>query len=406
MAKITISEVQNVPTHYGKKTRALVTLDHFSSDDFDLYNQKAYFYCKDFDEIKSNHIESSGSLTQFAPHTYLFRAKEIKNLPSTFSLMKKRGELKKRLYQKLHHKMQSHFSADLIYALLSGEVVNMQLRMLFNRLGLGHLLAISGFHFSIVTGFLALFFVRSNRRLALITLISFATLYFLFVGGFASIKRAYLMLLVVLVGHFFSLRSSSINTLGSCLLILLIIDPILTLSLGFQLSFLATASILLYYSTVNNWLKKLLPSRSPREAKELSYISLSGYLFVSLFRKALAINLSVYILCLPYLLYLFHSFPFLSLYYNLFMPLLIASILIGGGLALLIDPFFPILSQYSDYILSLLVHFPRYLDFSITIYSMSKELLFVLLVPLVVLGFYICQKQRDKALNSSQIIHN
>ena len=158
-------------------------------------------------------------------------------------------------------------------------MVSLNLRMLFSRLGMSHLIAISGFHFSILIGALTLMLRRVNRRIVLLLLVVVASLYFALVGGFASIKRAYLMLLVLLAGEFFKLESQPINTLGACLLCMVIWEPVIVLNLGFQLSFLATFSILLFHEPIDQLFCSVIEKRGVEEVKELNLVSQAGYVF-------------------------------------------------------------------------------------------------------------------------------
>ena len=164
MASLTIHEVQKIPTHYGYKKRALVTINHFKSEDHSIQKVPAYFYYKGLPQITSNQLLAQGSLIQWSPHSYLFRAKKVSELPTTSSWWMTRGKVKKKLSSYLHRHMKHRQSAQFVYSLISGEVNNIKFRMLFTRLGLGHLLAISGFHFSIVMGLVALIFSKFSRK--------------------------------------------------------------------------------------------------------------------------------------------------------------------------------------------------------------------------------------------------
>ena len=381
MAKVRVHEIQHVPTHYGKKERAQVTIEHFQSDGVELFNQKAFLYGK---KIKSDHLLVEGRLTQWSPHNYILRATKV--VEQSGNLARKRREIKDHLYYRLRGQMEKG-SADLIYALLSGEVVNLNLRMLFSRLGISHLLAISGFHFSIIIALFSLLMKRANRRLTLATLFVLATSYFLFVGGFASIKRAYIMLLVLLVGQFFEYNAEPLNTLGACLLILLIWDPPIVLNLGFQLSFLATLSILLFYNPVNEMLSKVILRRSLFEAKQLNKVELVAYIFLSLFRKVFAVNVSVSVLCVPIVIYYFGVFPLYSLYYNLFIPPLIGLLLVGAIFSLLLKPLLIPLGALTKWLLTYLEYFPVAFDYRIE-GSLPIEWLTMIVVSSITLGIW------------------
>jgi competence protein ComEC len=220
----------------------------------------------------------------------------------------------------------------------------------------------------------------------LLLLIGVATIYFLFVGGFASIKRAYVMLLVLLVGDLLREKSSPINTLGVALTILLIMDPSISLNIGFQLSFMATFSILLFVKPVTALLEKLLPRRKKEIALLLGPVSLAVYVFNSFLRKILIINASVYVLCLPVMLFYFGKVPILGFYYNLFVPMLIAALLLLAIISLICPLFFPLLKWGAEGLISGLLYYPTHLDFQIRWEGMPLFILALILSILIVLG--------------------
>lgn len=397
-AMIEIKEVRKV-RHYGRiEYRAQGTLLHFQSKEHTLHNQPISFSSSKLKSIQSNRIIAEGKLIQKGPNRFWFRPSQIKELPPTFSLVWNRFWMKQNLKRVIQKSMTDRRSADLMYSLLSGEVDNLELRILFNRLGLGHLLAISGFHFSIVMGAIAFVLARSKRIYALGILILVTTLYFLFLGDLASVKRAYFMLLMILVGEVFSLRGSSLNTLGVCVLLLLIFDPFLLHSLGFILSALATLSLLLFYRPMYQLFSYLLPVRSKHEVTQLLRLAKWGYRFVCFLRGALSVNLSVMVLCLPFLLFKFDSFPLLSLYYNLWVPLYIGLLLILGGIALLISPLFIPLNGLAKGLIVYLECFPRNLDFQIHVQEIAPWLLMVLIQGSLYMGIYLNQVESEKRL--------
>lgn len=69
------------------------------------------------------------------------------------------------------------------------------------------------------------------------------------------------------------------------------------------------------------------------------------HLLFLFFRKAFSLTLSVNIVLIPVLLFHFHQFPFLSLFYNLFFPFLVGVALFLLLFSLKIDLLFPYLSS-------------------------------------------------------------
>lgn len=212
-------------------------------------------------------------------------------------------------------------SASFLSALITGDVDERGLRLDFSRLGLQHLLAISGFHFS----FFALMFNLLLRPLfpfALRTgmLIIFLSAYYFFLGNAPSIFRAFTAICIFLIAQLIKRKTSGLNALGAALILELFVNPCVALELSFQLSFLCTIAILLLYPLMHYLCTFMLPERSVLESESMPLLDQHGYLFSALIRKSLSLNIAVCLFSLPVLLHLFHKFPLLSLIYNLFFP--------------------------------------------------------------------------------------
>jgi competence protein ComEC len=131
-----------------------------------------------------------------------------------------------------------------------------ELRMSFNRVGAGHLLAISGLHIGIIATASFLFFkwILSHIRLFLLNawtkkgavLISIVPVlvYGLLSGMSPSTQRAVIMVIVFLMAFLVEREHDLINTLAIAALIILIVHPPSVFSISFQFSFAAVLSII------------------------------------------------------------------------------------------------------------------------------------------------------------------
>lgn len=132
-------------------------------------------------------------------------------------------------------------------ALLTGQrsLINQDqvLKTRLSTVGLSHVIAVSGMHVSFLVGFLSIL-VRNRRRFAFIA-IPFLVLFSMVLGGTPSVVRACFMQIMLLIAPAIRRESDSPTALGAALVLLLILNPFSAENIGLQLSFAATAGIVL-----------------------------------------------------------------------------------------------------------------------------------------------------------------
>ena len=304
----------------------------------------------------------------------------LKPLPKTewtpigsYSLSETRFHLKQSFRAWMEKQFTSPSTIQFLSGLVIGEFDDKTLRQDFGRFGLLHLLAISGFHFSIIASLLLLilrpFFQDKALNLVLIIVLS---LYFAFLGWGPSILRAWFTLLLYLGAYFHEKFSSPINSLGACLLIASFIDPSLIENLGFQFSFLTTGAILFLLEPTLNIFNRIFPKRPLDTVLGWSWTDQISYIFLGFIKNGLGLSCATTCTALPISLYYFGTFPLLSLVYNIFFPFLVSismSLLLLGSLL----SFFPFLSHpvhlandyFTSFILNLTYEIPESWDFAI-----------------------------------------
>jgi competence protein ComEC len=206
----------------------------------------------------------------------------------------------------LKKNIKSQNELSIAEALLIGyrDELDRDLVRAYSNTGVVHIIAISGLHLGMIYGLLIFLFKPFNRYkiskiLKPITII-FILWMFSFIAGMApSILRSAIMFTCIVIADSLGKRSNIYNGLAVSALIILIINPFSLWDVGFQLSYSAVLSIVVFSPYVKKWFyfkNKLLKG----------------------FWELNAITLSAQILTLPIVLYHFHQFPNLFLFANIF----------------------------------------------------------------------------------------
>lgn len=209
------------------------------------------------------------------------------------------------------------------------EGIDNELQSAYASSGAMHVLAVSGLHVGILYGIVMLLF-RPFRNLSwsrwLVAGISLLVLWsFAFITGLSpSVLRAVTMFSFISIAKPFGRRTSIYNTLAASAFILLWADPYLTMSVGFQLSYLAVLGIVAIHRPLYQWWE-------PRNAV-LDWVW-------NISCVSIAAQLATFSLGLLY----FHQFPVYFLFSNLFVIpgailVLLSSILVIATSALPVLP--------------------------------------------------------------------
>ncbi|MFW6160931.1 MAG: DNA internalization-related competence protein ComEC/Rec2, partial [Acidobacteriota bacterium] len=190
----------------------------------------------------------------------------------------------------------------------------------FQSAGLFHLFAISGAHIAIISFFLYSVFrsFRFSLRLSSVLLMFFLIFFAFFVEGRASVLRATIMTLFFLLGRLIFKDVHFLNTLGVSAFLLLFLNPSDLFHVGFQMTFGATLSIILFFPKIIKFLPVL-----PLRISELFAVSLAAQLGL-----------------LPLMITYFNRVTFTALFLNLGAVPLVGFIM-GSGYIFLVFSFLP-----------------------------------------------------------------
>ena len=147
-------------------------------------------------------------------------------------------------------------SASLAKALLLGDRYELSeiIERDFRRIGISHILALSGTHLVLIVGFIMYFikFITQNDKLRFICVALISLFTILLTGASPSILRAGLMLIYYQAGYLLREKSDIMTTLFAVTSGIVIFDPFSILDAGLILSFSATLGIALFSSIVRD----------------------------------------------------------------------------------------------------------------------------------------------------------
>lgn len=280
----------------------------------------------------------------------------------------------------------THFppeTAPLAAALIFGErtLIEQELNEAYRRLGVVHLLSISGLHVSMLVGILFYIGLRTQLTREKVTnlLIAFLPIYTILTGASPPVIRASFMMLFVLL--FTKIKTDkkplTIDVISIVFLSYLFLNPYIMYDIGFQLSFLVTFSLILSAQL----LKKI-------SQKPLAF--LIGVSFISQLAS------------MPILLYHFYEFSLVSVFANIpYVPLFSVVIM---PLVLLLFALHPLFGQWlqpllyvSEYFLVLLNKVTKlFASFPYSTLILGKPSFFIMLLYCVSIPYAFYKWERAK----------
>lgn len=207
--------------------------------------------------------------------------------------------------------------AGLAEALLIGykDDLDKNLVQAYSNTGVVHVIAISGLHLGLIYWLLQLLTAPLKNRkytkwLQPAIIITGLWGFSLLAGGGPSVVRSAVMFTCFVMGKLVNKNGSSLNALAAAAFLLLAYNPYWLWDVGFQLSFAAVLSIIVFYTPVYSWLHV--------QNKLLNF-----------FWQLNAVTLAAQVLTIPLSIYHFHQFPNLFLLTNLVAVPLSSAVLLG-----------------------------------------------------------------------------
>ncbi|HEX4877100.1 MAG TPA: ComEC/Rec2 family competence protein [Chitinophagaceae bacterium] len=211
----------------------------------------------------------------------------------------------------------------------------------YTNTGVVHIIAISGLHLGLIYWLLTILMKPLEKRkrikwLRPVLIIGGLWLFSLLAGAQPSILRSAVMFTCIVLGDSLSRKTSIYNTMAFSAFLLLCINPFWLWDVGFQLSYAAVLSIIIFMKPVYNWF--YIPN------KALDFIW-----------KLNAVTIAAQVLTVPIGIYHFHQFPNLFLLTN-FLAVPLSSIILLGEIALCSVAFIPAVATQLGRLLSWLIN--------------------------------------------------
>ncbi len=189
--------------------------------------------------------------------------------------------------------------------------------------GMSHILALSGFHFGILSAIVFFLFSFLKSKWFRFTLVAISLLGYLAIVDFPpSGIRATIMILSFLYSYTLERKPSVFNVLSLILLIILIFSPKSLFNVGFQLSFFAVLGIVLFYQRFYFFFTNMVKTKN----KVLFF-----------FLSILSVTISAQIFTAPLVAIYFGYYTFVSFFSNLILLPLFSMAITFGFASLLIS---------------------------------------------------------------------
>lgn len=210
----------------------------------------------------------------------------------------------------------------------------------FSRVGIRHLIAISGVHVAIISRLIILVLEKLyfSRKKAIFFVVIFLLSYPLITGFSSSALRASIMGLFAFLAMYFNRPSQALRLLLITASLMLAINPwLLNYDIGFQLSFMAVLAIIFSGSFLKQYIELALEDVfSNSKKKKIAFYACSVF----------ALSFIVQIFSWPIMFFNFSEFSLISPLVNIFLIWLLPFVLISLILAIVFSAIIPSLSLY------------------------------------------------------------
>lgn len=310
-------------------------------------------------EPSNNTIPNTFNYKKYLYNKHIYWLMDIKdfkiidNNHNLFYSLKNKLIIKVNKYSKVAPYMHAFILGDKNY-IDSGTFTN------YKNNGVTHLFAVSGMHLSLLLGILTNIFkkLKIKEKISNIVIILFLLIYMFLIGFTASVVRASLLYIFMLLNKKLDLKLKGLTILYLLFLFLIILNPFYIYDLGFNYSFLTSFGLILLSSKITgNYLKKSF------------LISLIAFLF-----------------SLPLTILNFYEFNLLTVLNNILIVPLVSIILFPLSLLTFIIPFLEGVLYFGFQVLEVINEICN--NFSLNIVIPKINIIFILLYYSIIYLIY------------------
>ncbi len=347
------------------------------------YDNRAEFYTREQGTFLGNRLFIRGRMTHAKypnrPHILTGDIIRIVREYSPWGLL---NLMRMHIHQLLKRLLQDEYYDVGMGLVLGGSGrIKRDIRDLFSRAGVLHILAVSGLHVGFVCMFVGtlLFFVPISMRIKFFIVMCILILYAGVTGFRPSVCRATVMAFLFGLSLMLQRNVDGIHIVNMTAIIFLLIHPLILFDVGAQLSFAAVYGIFYLYPLLNKYVIRKVKQRFYKYILAPMAVSFSAQLFVS-----------------PLLIYYFHRLPTLAVISNLIIVPIASVVIFLLFLCLIIGTFSFMLAEMVSIPINLLLAvlvaiakvFARIPISAITLYFS----------PLVLISLYLLVSKRIRKL--------
>lgn len=246
--------------------------------------------------------------------------------------------LRQRLVEKLKLNMRDTSAIAVASTLILGykAALSNEILQAYSKTGTIHILSVSGGHVAVIYLLLNILFgflgrYKHGKVIKAILIISLIWYYSMITGFSPAVCRAVVMISLIIIGKTYSRYINTLNILAFSAFALLLYNPLFIADVGFQLSYLAVAGLIVFQPLVYKWL-----AFKNKWANKLW--------------AACSVSIAAQVITFPLSALYFHQFPVYFLVSNLFI-LIPAEIILCVGMAYLVLPQISVVSVATAWLL-------------------------------------------------------